>query len=135
MKPKVGLGGDHLNPIPVASASWEVMSWDLIGPLPKSRMYDMIVTMVDTRTKAIKLEPANMTITAMGTVMVMKNRIFREEGLPSKVYSNWGPQFISRFMRELYQLIGVEGNPSTAYHRQTNGTYQLRGGEVPPYVC
>jgi hypothetical protein len=64
------------------------MAWDLIGPLPESRTYNAIVTMVDIRTKAIKLEPVDITITVRGAAVVMKNRIFREEGLPAKVISD-----------------------------------------------
>jgi transposase InsO family protein len=38
--------------------------------------------MVDTKTKAIKLEAANVTITALGMAIVMRDRVYREEGLP-----------------------------------------------------
>jgi hypothetical protein len=51
----------------------EIMSWDLVGPLPESRTYDAIITMVDTKTKAIKLEAANVTITTLGAAVVMRN--------------------------------------------------------------
>jgi hypothetical protein len=64
------------------------MSWDLIGPLPESQTYNAIVTMVDTKTKAIKLEAANVTITAMGAAVVMRDRVYHEEGLPLKVVSD-----------------------------------------------
>jgi transposase InsO family protein len=92
------------------------MSWDMVGPLPESQTYNTIVTMVDTKTKAIKLEAANITITAMGAAIVMRDRVYHEEGLPLKVISDRGPQFVSGFMRGLYKHLGVEGNPSTAYH-------------------
>jgi hypothetical protein len=61
-KSRVGPESGSLLPMPMAGASWEVISWDLIRPLPESRMFDAIVTMVDTRSKAIKLELANVTI-------------------------------------------------------------------------
>jgi transposase InsO family protein len=77
--------------------------------------------MVDTKTKVIKLEVANVTITAMGAAVVMRDWVYYEEGLPLKVISDRGPQFISGFVHELYKLLGVEGNPSTAYHPQTDG--------------
>jgi hypothetical protein len=73
----------------------------MIGSLPESR-YNAIVTMVDVKTKAIKLEPADITITARGIAVVLKNWVFHEEGLPVKVISDRGPQFMSRFMKELY---------------------------------
>jgi hypothetical protein len=110
------------------------MAWDLVGPLPESRTYNAIVTMVDTKTKAIKLEPADITITARGAAVVMKNRVYWEEGLPAKVISDRGPQFVSGFMKELYSLLGIEGNPSTAYHPQTDGQTERTNREVEKYL-
>jgi hypothetical protein len=133
-KPKVGPVGLELHPFEVPKSSWEVMAWDLICPLPKSRTYNAIVTMVDIRTKAIKLEPADITITARGAAVVMKNRVFREEGLPAKVISDRGPQFMGRFMKELYDMLGIEGNPSTAYHPQTDRQMERTNHKVEKYL-
>jgi hypothetical protein len=60
----------------------------LISPLPESQTFNAIVTIVDLGTKAIKLEPVHITISAMGVAQVMKDRVFREEGLLMKVYSD-----------------------------------------------
>jgi hypothetical protein len=133
-KPKMGPGTDTLHPLPIANGPWEIMSWDLIRPLPESRTYNAIITMVDTKTKAIKLEPGNITVTAMGTAIFMKNRVYKEEGLPLKVISDRGPQFISGFMKELYKLLGVEGNPSMAYHPQMDGQTKRVNREVEKYL-
>jgi hypothetical protein len=133
-KLRVGLTAGELHPFNVPGSPWEVMAWDLIGPLPESRTYNAIVTMVDVKTKAIKLEPADITITARGAAIVMKNRVFREEGLPTKVISDWGPQFVSGFMKELYSLLGIQGNPSTAYHPQTDGQTERTNREVKKYL-
>jgi transposase InsO family protein len=70
----------------------------------------------------------------MGAAVVMKNWVFKEEGLPAKVVSNRGPQFVSSFMRELYKLLGIEGNPSTAYHPQTDGQTERVNREVEKYL-
>jgi hypothetical protein len=131
-KSRVGPFTGELHPFNIPGTPWEVMAWDLIGPLPESRTYNAIVTMVDIKTKAIKLEPADITITARGAVIVMKNRVFREDGLPAKVISDRGPQFVSGFMKELYDMLGIQGNPSTAYplhnphHRKISTNLILR---------
>jgi hypothetical protein len=57
----------------LAGSPWEIMLWDLIGPLPESRTYNAIVTMVDTKTKVIKLEASNVTISVKGAAVVMKD--------------------------------------------------------------
>jgi hypothetical protein len=133
-KPKIGPGQDRLFPMAVAGSPWEVMSWDLIRPLPESQTYDTIITMVDTKTKVIKLEVANVTISTRGAAVVMKNQVFREEGLPSKVISDQDPQFVSTFIKELYAMLGVEGNPSTVYHPQTDGQTERINREVEKYL-
>jgi hypothetical protein len=134
VKPKIGPGSDQLHPIPMAEGPWEIMSWDLIGPRPESRTYNAIVTMVDTKTKAIKLEAMNVTITTMGAAVVMRDRVYGEEGLPLKVIRDRGPQFVSGFMRELYKLLRIEVNLSTAYHPQTDGQTERVNREVEKYV-
>jgi hypothetical protein len=134
VKPKTGPGADPLQPMPIAEGPWEIISWDLVGPLPESRTYDAIVTMVDTKMKAIKLEVANVTITAMGTTVIMRDRIYQEEGLPCKVISDRGPQFVSGFMWELYKLLQVEGNPSTTYHPQMDGQTERVNRGVEKYL-
>jgi transposase InsO family protein len=37
------------------------------------------------------------------------------------IVSDRGPQFITRFMRKLYKLLGIKLAMLTAYHPQTNG--------------
>jgi hypothetical protein len=133
-KPRIGPGYREMHPHEIAESPWEIMSWDMIGPLPESQPYNAIVTMVDTKMKAIKLELADITITVKGAAIIMKNQIFREEGLPRKIISNWGPQFVSGFMRELYQLLGIEGNPSTAYHPQMDGQTERVNREVEKFL-
>jgi hypothetical protein len=66
----------------------------MIGPLLQSQSYDSVVVMVDTRTKAVKFEVANKEITPEETGDILKTQVFREEGLPLKVYSDRGPQFV-----------------------------------------
>ena len=59
-------------------------------------------------------------VTSKGIVTLYRDRVFSEHGLPKKVISNRGPQFVSKFMKELYETMGIKGNPSTAYHLQTD---------------
>jgi hypothetical protein len=82
----------------------------LIGPLLESQGYNAIVTTVDVRTKGIKLKPSNVILFTMRMVCIRRDQVYREEGLLRKVNSDHGPQFMSRFMKDLYTLIRVEGN-------------------------
>jgi len=57
-----------------------------------------------------------MNITTQGVAKISWDRVFKDVGIPQKVISDRGPQFVSRFMKKLCSQLGVERNPSTAYH-------------------
>ena len=67
-------------------------------------------------------------------VTVYRDRVFSEHGLPKKVISDRGPQFISKFMKPLYEMLGIKGNPSTAYHPQTNGQTERVNQSVKEFL-
>ena len=71
-----------------------------------------------------------MTLTAEGTAKIYRDHIFRLHGIPRKFIHNGGTQFESKFMKELYKLLGIEGNPSTAYHPQTDGQTKHMNQEI-----
>jgi len=65
--------------------------------------------------------PINMNITAQEVAKISWDRVFKDMGIPQKVISDRGPQFVLRFMKELCSRLRIERNPSTAYHPQTDG--------------
>jgi len=100
---------------------WETISVDLIGPLPELAEYDGILIIVDRFSKIARYMPINMNITAQGVAKISWDQVFKDVGIPQKVISDQGPQFVSRFMKELCSQLGIERNLSTAYYPQTNG--------------
>ena len=60
--------------------------------------------------------------------------VFRLHGMPKKVYSDRGPQFAARFMRGLYQRLGITTGFTTAYHPQGNGKVERKNQEVEQYL-
>ena len=60
--------------------------------------------------------------------------MFCLHGLPQVVISDRGPQFVSNFMKELYQLLGIKENPSTAYHPQMDGQTERMNREIEQYL-
>ena len=63
-----------------------------------------------------------------------RNHVFRHHGILRKFIHDRGPQFESNFMKELYKLLGIEGNPSTAYHPQTDGQTKRINQEIEQYL-
>jgi len=61
-----------------------------------------------------------MTITAQGVAKISWDQVFKNMGISQKVISNQEPQFVSKFIKELYLRLGIERNPLTTYHFQTD---------------
>jgi len=61
------------------------------------------------------------TVTTAGVANLYLQNIWKFHGLLQKVGSDHGPQFVTTFMKELYQLLGIKAATSTTYHLQTNG--------------
>ena len=123
-----------LNPNEIPSEPWEVISVDLIGELPESRGFNAICVIVDRFSKQIHAIPTNTELTSEGMAKIYRDQVFRLHGIPRKVISDRGPQFESSFMKDLYRLLGIEANPSTAYHPQTDGQTERINQEIEQYL-
>ena len=110
-----------LHPNEIPSSPWEIISIDLISPLPQSEGKNTILVVIDQFSKMIHLFPVMNTITSKGVATIFHNSIFKLHDTPRKVISNRGPQIVSSFMKDLYELLNIQANLSTAYHSQTDG--------------
>jgi hypothetical protein len=75
-----------------------------------------------------------MKITSSGVASNLWKNVFKDVGIPEKIISDRGPQFVSNFMKELCRLLKIERNPSTAYHPQTDGQTERTNQEVEQYL-
>ena len=125
---------NRLYPNEILQNPWEIVSIDLIGLLPESAGYNGILVIVDRFFKMARYIPINMNITAQEVAKISWNWVFKDMGIPQKVISDWGPQFVSRFMKELCSRLGIERNPSTAYHPQTDGQTEWVNQELEQYL-
>jgi hypothetical protein len=123
-----------LIPHDVPPHPWHTISIDMIGPLPASHGNDAILVIVDKLTKRLILEPITTKLTALGVAEIYKRRVFSQWGIFEKVISDRGSTFISEFMTELYKLLKIEKNPSTAYHPQTDGQTERMNQEIETYL-
>ena len=123
-----------LQPNKIPSEPWAIISVDLIGPLVTSKGKDMILVIVDWFSKKAYFLPCNTTITSQGVANLYKEHVFREHGLPRKVISDRGSQFVSSFMKNLQELLGIEANPSTTYHPQMDRQTERMNQELEEYL-
>src|SRR5882724_10197795 len=74
------------------------------------------------------------TLNAIETAKIYRDLVWSKHGLPRKIISDRGPQFVNQFTKDLYQLVGIETNPSTAYHPQTDGQTERMNQEIEQYL-
>jgi hypothetical protein len=96
--------------------NWKHISIDLIGPLPESKGYNAFNVIVDRKSKQMHFIKTNMELSSEGQAKIFRDTVFKLHRLPEKVISDQCPQYISKFMMDLYHLLEITGNPSTAFH-------------------
>jgi hypothetical protein len=107
---------------------------DLVGPLPKVKDQDAILTITDRLTKRAMFIPTSTTLTSEGFARILRDHWIKMFGFPATVGSDRGPQFVAAFIKELYKLCGIQGTPSTAYHPQTQGQVEQTHQELETYL-
>jgi len=92
----------ELQLLPIPEERWDVISVDFISELPESGGYNSVMVAVDSVGKCSHFVEMVTTVTAAGAANLYLRNIWKLHGLPRKVISNRGPQFVAAFMKELY---------------------------------
>ena len=124
----------ELQPLPVPDSPWETISVDFIVELPESVGHDAVMVVVDSVTKRAHFVPALTTTSAAGTAWLFVQHVWKHHGLPHKVISDRGPQFVTEFTRELYRILGITLAATTAYHPQGDGQTERVNQELEQYL-
>ena len=123
-----------LHPFDPSDHPWETITVDLIGPLPESQGYNAILVIVDQMTKAIKLEPTHLELSSEGFTWILQDRVVRDHGWFRRIVYDRDMCFVSGYLTELCRLIGIEQNPSTTYHLQTDGQAKRMNQTIKQYL-
>jgi hypothetical protein len=124
-----------LQPQEVPAGPWQHVGVNLITQLPPSNHFNSIAVYVDHYSDQAHLVPCKSNLTAEGAADLHYRDVFRLHGIPKKVLSNCGPQFVARFMRALYKRLGIETGLTTAYYPEGNGKVEHKNQEVEQYLC
>src|SRR3984893_14201964 len=106
----------------------------LLAPSPSHVDIMPFWSLLTSFTKQTLIEGIGMDLTGLGAAWILQDQVFHEHGVPHKVVSDQGPQFVSWFMKEFYAMIGVKANPSTAFHPQTDGQTEQVNQEIEVYL-
>ena len=123
-----------LNPNAIPSGPWETVTADMIGPLPASNGFDAILVIVDWFSKTGIAVPTQTELNSVGWAKEYIKHVFSKHGLSRKFISDQGSQFVLRFIKDVWTLLGIEGNPSMAYHPQTDGQTEHVNQELEQYL-
>jgi hypothetical protein len=114
---------------------FQTVALDFIIKLPESNGYDTILMITDNDcSKAALFIPCNEIIDSEGVAKLYTYHVVPYYGLPKKIISDQDPRFMSNFTIELYHLLGVKQNISTAYHPQTNGQSERTNQSLEQYL-
>src|SRR5580704_10048423 len=111
-----------LHPMPIPSKRFSEIAMDFVGPLPKSKGYDMILVITDRLTNYVKIEPTYTTATAVQTAELVYKSWCRQFGIPTAITCDRDKLFTSKFWKELFKKLHVHLRMSTAYHPETDGS-------------
>jgi len=83
------------------------LSVNFMVKLPESSEHDAVMTVVDSVSKRVHFIPTHTTVTVEGAARLFLHYVWKLYGLLKHIVSNYGPQFVASFTKELYKLLGI----------------------------
>lgn len=116
-KPPVG---QMLSAQPTATKPWDILSIDIVGPLPRSNSgFVYILSILDCFSKYILLFPIR-TANAPNIVKILEDHVFLVYGAPKRIITDNGAQFKSKQFKSLMVKYKILVKPVSNYHPQAN---------------
>ncbi|SJL13535.1 uncharacterized protein ARMOST_16979 [Armillaria ostoyae] len=123
-----------LHPNEIPSEPWTHISVDMITGLVPCKGLDAMLVIVDRFSKAIIPIACKTTLSSEGWAKILHDEVYAKYGMPVTVISDRGPQFVSKFLQDLYKMLDIKGNTSTAFHPQTDGQTERANQEIEKYL-
>lgn len=105
---------------PTASKPWEIISIDIVGPLPRSSSgYSYVFTVSDVFSKFCLFFPLR-AATSNSILKWLEDHVLLVFGIPKKIILDNGPQFRSKVFQDVIKGYGIEIRYTANYHPQAN---------------
>ncbi|KAF8667767.1 hypothetical protein RHS04_09261 [Rhizoctonia solani] len=110
-----------LKPLEVPPFPFHTISYNFITGFPKSQGHDAILVVIDSFSKFGHFIPTSKKVTAKGLADLFITHVWKLHGLLVKTVLDQGTTFTGKFLRALYQQLGVRPVFSLAYHPESDG--------------
>ncbi|KAF8748732.1 hypothetical protein RHS01_10578 [Rhizoctonia solani] len=110
-----------LKPLEVPPFPFHTISYNFITGFPKSNGHDAILVVIDSFSKFGHFIPTSKKVTAKGLADLFVSHVWKLHGLPIRTISDRGTTFTGKFLRALYQRLGIKPLFSSAYHPESDG--------------
>jgi hypothetical protein len=105
-----------LQPLPVPTDTWEVVTMDFIEGLPKSAGANCILVVIDKFTCFGHFIALPHPYIDHSVASPFLNTVYILHGLPAAIVFDKDPIFTSRFWQSLFKLAGITLNLSSTYY-------------------
>ena len=106
--------------LPIIDIPFTRIAMDVVGPLDNSRAgHRYILVICDYATRYPEAFPLRNTKSRQVANSLIQ--LFSRVGIPREIITDQGTNFNSRFMKQVYSLLGIRGIRTTPYHPQTDG--------------
>ena len=120
-----------LQSLAIPEVKWQEVSVDFVVDLPiAAEGEDAIMTVVDRATKMVHLIPCRKTTTAGEAARLFWQHVVKLHGVPQAIHTDRGAQFVGRWWREIWSLMGTKLKYGTAYHPQSQGQVERMNAVV-----
>ena len=114
-----------MQPIPIPSQPFEVVSMDFIPELPLSNGFNNILVIVDKLTKYGIFIPTTTNITEVETTTLFFKHVISKFGIPRQVILDRDTRWRGEFWKEICNRIGMTRLLTTAYHPQADSQTEV----------
>lgn len=110
-----------LQPLPIPTRAWEIISLDFVEGLPKSARHDTILVIIDKFSKYDHFLALAHPYTTASIAQLFVDHIYKLHGLPNVIIFDRDKVFTSAFWQQLFKLTDTTLNMSSSYQPQTDG--------------
>ena len=105
------------------TAPFDTLGIDIFGPLPTAAEgHNHVLVVQDMYTRWVQLYPLTPEQnTAEGLALILVDDFCTQHGVPRRLLSDRGAQFMAALSTEVYKQMGIRKLYTTAFHPQCNG--------------